>query len=256
MSIDPAAYGRATEPRNLNPATPPATPAKPGEWGLGRLERVVFGADGLTFDDLLDVVNPLHHLPVVSTIYRSLSGDTIAPGPRLAGGGLFGGFIGLASAAVNVAVEESTGKDIGDHVYAMVSGEEGWPGDGQAPGGTYVAGLEPEERIAALLAGAAGTPAGAPPDAAQAQAPGLPAAAPAAANLDVASLEPDQRVAALLSAAPTPAAASAGATGPGAASGAEDAMPSLNSSEWQSLTRALRAYGARQQAQAQPAGWR
>lgn len=306
MSIDPAVYDSATEFGSYRPvfsATPAAAaPDDSGESGLERLERVVFGADGLTFEDLLDVVNPLQHIPVVSTIYRSLTGDTIAPGPRLAGGGLFGGFIGLAAAAVNVAVEGSTGKDIGDHVYAMVTGGDGFMGDGQAPGGTAIAGLEPGERTAALLAGATGSPAATPPgpadpaDPAYATAPALPGAAPArpsatpaspatpatpATALDLANLEPGQRVAAMLAAVPassaasaipaapaTPAAPAAPATliaaspsvpAPGAASGSEGAeptLPSFSSADWQTLTQALRAYGAGQETQAQPSGGR
>ena len=31
-----------------------------------------FGEDGLTFGDILDVINPLQHIPVISTIYRNL----------------------------------------------------------------------------------------------------------------------------------------------------------------------------------------
>ena len=45
-----------------------------------------FGADGLTFGDVLDVINPLQHIPVVSTIYRAITGDEISPGARVAGG--------------------------------------------------------------------------------------------------------------------------------------------------------------------------
>ena len=38
-----------------------------------------FGKDGFTFFDFLDVINPLQHIPVVSTLYRSLTGDEIDP---------------------------------------------------------------------------------------------------------------------------------------------------------------------------------
>jgi len=33
-----------------------------------------FGDDGLTFGDILDVINPLHYISVISTIYRNLTG--------------------------------------------------------------------------------------------------------------------------------------------------------------------------------------
>lgn len=77
-----------------------------------------FGDDGLTFLDLLDVINPLQHLPVIGTLYRDLTGDTIAPAPRIAGATLFGGPIGTFMAVVNVATESETGRDLGDHVLA------------------------------------------------------------------------------------------------------------------------------------------
>ena len=323
MSIDPTAYGRQVEPQSLSQGARPGTGAAPENTGFGRLERAVFGADGLTFGDLIDVINPFQHVPVVSTIYRSMTGDSIAPGPRLAGGGLFGGLIGLASAVVNVAIEQTTGKDVGDHVLALVSGEDGLLGDGfgSAPGAHYVADLEPHERVAALIARGAERAPKAAPDPALAGTPGAPvvgseraaerAPAPAInpvpliAGLDLAGLEPDQRVALLRSRAPAQgsapavaiaAAESAGATPsraprPGGASGSDGAepppapspgasappqpglggapfgpvwqpaayapgldraIPSLSSSQWQTLTQALRAYGERQEAQAQP----
>lgn len=78
-----------------------------------------FGDDGFSFYDFLDVINPLQHLPVISTIYRHLTGDTIDTVPRIAGGALFGGPIGAAAAMANVAVQHETGRDMGQHVVAM-----------------------------------------------------------------------------------------------------------------------------------------
>ena len=80
----------------------------------------LFGEDGLTFSDLLDIINPLQHIPVISTIYRALTDDQIEPGSRLAGGALFGGGIGFASALFNAVLESDTGKDIGEHALAFV----------------------------------------------------------------------------------------------------------------------------------------
>ncbi len=71
---------------------------------------------------VLDVINPLQHIPVVSTIYRHLNGDEISPMARVAGDALNGGPIGAAVALADVAVERSTGKDIGGNVMAMVTG--------------------------------------------------------------------------------------------------------------------------------------
>ena len=41
--------------------------------------------EGISFSDVLDIVNPLHHIPVVSTVYRMITGDEIGMGARMAG---------------------------------------------------------------------------------------------------------------------------------------------------------------------------
>ncbi len=84
-------------------------------------EFSLFGDDGFSFADLLDVVNPLQHIPFVSTFYREATGDTIAAAPRVAGSTLFFGPLGLASALANVFVEESTGQDIGQHMAGWIN---------------------------------------------------------------------------------------------------------------------------------------
>lgn len=87
-------------------------------------ESTFFGEDGLTFGDILDVINPLQHIPIVSTIYRAITGDEISPGARVAGGALYGGPIGFAAATANALVEAATGDDIGDPVMAALFNEE------------------------------------------------------------------------------------------------------------------------------------
>lgn len=73
---------------------------------------------------ILDVINPLQHIPVVSTIYRHITGDEISPMARIAGDALYGGPIGAAVAVANVVVEEASGKDIGENMLAMVTGDK------------------------------------------------------------------------------------------------------------------------------------
>ena len=51
--------------------------------------------EGISFSDLLDIVNPLHHIPVVSTVYRMITGDEIGMGARMAGSVLYGGPYGI-----------------------------------------------------------------------------------------------------------------------------------------------------------------
>ncbi len=91
-------------------------------------------SDGdFTFDDFLDIINPLQHIPVVSTLYRQITGDAISPHARVLGDTLFGGASGFVAAAANVFFEEVAGEDIGETVMAFFSGEEG-AGDPQVAG--------------------------------------------------------------------------------------------------------------------------
>lgn len=87
----------------------------------GEDDSAFFGNDGMTFGDLLDIINPLQHIPIISTIYRALTGDEISPGARIVGGALFGGPIGLGIAVVNAAVEASAGEDIGEIIMAALT---------------------------------------------------------------------------------------------------------------------------------------
>lgn len=89
------------------------------------------GKDELTFGDFLSVINPLQHIPVVSTLYRWITGDTIKPAARVVGGALYGGPIGLVSAAFNAIVEETKGKDIGAQLVSLFSPDK--PADQAAP---------------------------------------------------------------------------------------------------------------------------
>lgn len=72
------------------------------------------------FDDVLDVVNPLQHLPVVGTVYRAITGDKIGDVEKVAGDTLYGGPIGLVTSLADVAFEKITGKNFGDTVMAFV----------------------------------------------------------------------------------------------------------------------------------------
>ncbi|MEO0962027.1 MAG: hypothetical protein AAFY01_06340 [Pseudomonadota bacterium] len=89
---------------------------------------------GFTFDDLLDIVNPLQHLPVVSTVYREITGDEIRPESRVLGGGLFGGVLGAAASLVDVAVESFSGDSMGGHVMTALFGDDdAEPSAGEKP---------------------------------------------------------------------------------------------------------------------------
>jgi hypothetical protein len=70
---------------------------------------------------VIDIINPLQHIPVVSTLYRQITGDEISPAARIAGDTLFGGPLGTMVALADVTSEKISGKDIGGNVMAMLS---------------------------------------------------------------------------------------------------------------------------------------
>lgn len=74
---------------------------------------------GYQFDDVVDVINPLHHLPVVSMVYRGITGDTIHPMSQILGGALYGGPIGAVTGTANAISQVQTGKDLGSHVLGF-----------------------------------------------------------------------------------------------------------------------------------------
>lgn len=79
-----------------------------------------FGNDGLTFSDLIDIINPMHHIPLVGPIYRNITGDTISSLPKITGSALFGGPIGAILAATDTIIETATGKDSGGHFLEVL----------------------------------------------------------------------------------------------------------------------------------------
>src|ERR1700690_1061793 len=78
---------------------------------------------GFSFDDLIDIVNPLQHIPIVSTLYRAITGDHIKTFPKIAGDALFGGVTGFISSVADTIFEKVTGKNLGDTVLGWVEYE-------------------------------------------------------------------------------------------------------------------------------------
>jgi hypothetical protein len=70
---------------------------------------------GLRFSEVLSMLNPLQYVPVVGTIYRAVTGDTVPEGARLCGSmllsGLMGGPIGLLTNIATTIAEKVTGID-------------------------------------------------------------------------------------------------------------------------------------------------
>ena len=78
-----------------------------------------FGKDGFTFSDLIDVINPLHHFPIIGPAYRKITGDNISSLPKITGSTLFLGPIGGGLALADTVLEVATGKDTETHFLAM-----------------------------------------------------------------------------------------------------------------------------------------
>ena len=99
--------------------------------GAGRLQMRPGQADfaktakseDFSFGDLVDTLNPLQHIPVVSSLYRELTGDQIAAAPRMMGSVLYGGATGMVSGLANAVAYQDSGKDLGEHAVAMVFGD-------------------------------------------------------------------------------------------------------------------------------------
>lgn len=83
--------------------------------------------EGMSFWDVLDVVNPLQHIPGVNKIYQAITGDTIRTPAKIAGAALFFGPIGMAVASADAILEKETGKDALDQVASALGLEKDSP---------------------------------------------------------------------------------------------------------------------------------
>jgi len=142
-------------------------------------DRLPDGELSFSFKDLLDTINPLQQIPVVNWVYRAITGDQIALGPRLIGGALFGGPLGVLLAGVQAGVEEMTGmQKAGGPMVALIRDIIGdSPGDeptatpaGDVPKGDVVIDLAPAAAVV--------QPAPAAVEARAPEAPSHPAAMP------------------------------------------------------------------------------
>lgn len=129
--------------------------------------------DDFSFYDLLDVINPLQHIPVVSSLYREITGDEIKGPARILGGMLFGGPVGFVASAVNAIAVEASGRDLGEAAIATLFGD-----DAPVPDDTALA---EATGIVETAAGAADAPEAAASTAPEAATAAAPQDAPAAA---------------------------------------------------------------------------
>ncbi len=104
---------------SLIPVTNTATPVKdkPAQ------QEPFWGRDGFNFADLVDMFNPMQHLPVVSKYYREQMHDDASEGSRVFGGllfgGLTGGVAGIVTSVANSAIRHETQQDVGEQLLEL-----------------------------------------------------------------------------------------------------------------------------------------
>jgi hypothetical protein len=120
-------------------------------------DKLFFGPDGkFGWDDVVDLINPLQHIPLVNIVYRHLTGDQITGSAELLGAIPFGP-LGALAAIADLAVRSTTGKDIGENAIAMLTGENDKTADNVASTGATASGATtvPGEETAMNTAAAA-----------------------------------------------------------------------------------------------------
>ncbi len=141
-----------------------------GHSGANRVFDYGPGADSATvaaefgFADLLDVINPLQHVPLLGSVYRQITGDRISAPARVLGDVLYGGPVGLAFGAADMLFAEIAGQSPGDALVAALFGGAEAPDAAAAlaatpadPPGNRRTGAEPTARApgrAELVSGA------------------------------------------------------------------------------------------------------
>ena len=132
------------------PRTPAAAPAASADGAPAG------GGSHFSFHDFLSILNPLQHLPVVGTLYRAITGDTIHTPEKIAGDALYGGLWGAVASIADAAFESITGKDVGDTVLALFTGHHDKPAavadNAPATPDLAVPAVPPDANLAALSA--------------------------------------------------------------------------------------------------------
>ena len=73
------------------------------------------------FGDVVDIINPLHHIPLVGGVYRELSNNQLHPLSQIIGGSLYGGPIGAVTGTANAIAQVQTGKDLPAHAFDFLT---------------------------------------------------------------------------------------------------------------------------------------
>lgn len=113
-----AAAQTAAPPATTEAAKAPDKAASQTDLSSARIDRSAAAVEedsDFSFSDFMDTLNPLQHIPVIGTIYRELTDDTIKPVARIAGDIMYGVLIGSAAfsavgAIVSGIVEQESGQ--------------------------------------------------------------------------------------------------------------------------------------------------
>lgn len=101
--------------------TPPQTQAEAGATDTA----TAFSDGGVPgFGDVLDIVNPLQHIPVVSQYYRDWTGDDMGYISQVAGGAFWGGGVGIAASFVNLGLTSVMGQSPTQYMQQFFAGDE------------------------------------------------------------------------------------------------------------------------------------
>ncbi|MDP2717074.1 hypothetical protein [Rheinheimera sp.] len=102
--------------------TPPQAQA---EAGATDTDATAFSEGGVPgFGDVLDIVNPLQHIPVVSQYYRDWTGDDMGYISQVAGGAFWGGSLGVAASFVNLGLTSVMGQSPTQYMQQFFAGDE------------------------------------------------------------------------------------------------------------------------------------
>lgn len=124
------------EDRLTQAASSAQTEEKPSDFAMALLEadakplnnqdqnQSPIQEESFGFGDLLDIANPLQHLPVIGPAYRTLTGDEIKQSGQIIGGAIYGGAAGAALNIANAVVKTETGYDTSGFIAQLLTSSD------------------------------------------------------------------------------------------------------------------------------------
>jgi hypothetical protein len=160
------------------------------------------GEEDLTFADFLDAINPLQHLPIISIIYRAVTGEKIGLAAKLVGDTIYGGGpLAFLTSGISATFEGVSGTSASEMLADAASSIFGGsaPAEGPREVAEAAPSAQPPEQVAVVV-----EPPPAGDDAAQRIARSVEEARRAQAGLLLASIEPAAAAARAAKDAPQP----------------------------------------------------